>query len=130
MPWWWKSLFRKGALDAQLSSEVRFHIDELTDANRAAGMSPDEARRRAVLFFVRSDRSGRRLRSHFSTRRVLLSLEVSYERCQECDCGVNRRRRKRGFGTCSEPAAHDCAIGEGPLRLDQQKSLGNGQGLP
>ena len=51
MPWWWKSLFRKRALDAQLSSEVRFHIDELTDANVAAGMSFEEARRRAVLEF-------------------------------------------------------------------------------
>ncbi len=51
MPWWWKSLFRKRALEAQLSSEVRFHIDELTDANIAAGMSPMEARRRAVLEF-------------------------------------------------------------------------------
>src|SRR5258707_1350167 len=49
MTWWWKSLFRKRALEAQLSSEVRFHIDELTDANIAAGMSPMEARGRAVL---------------------------------------------------------------------------------
>jgi putative ABC transport system permease protein len=51
MLWWWKSLFRRRALDAQLSSEVRFHIEELTDANIAAGMSPEEARRRAVLEF-------------------------------------------------------------------------------
>src|ERR1700688_4499236 len=51
MPWWWKSLFRKRALDAQLSSEVRFHIDELTDANVAAGIPREEARRRAVLEF-------------------------------------------------------------------------------
>src|SRR5216684_1325172 len=51
MLWWWKSLFRRRALDAQLSSEVRFHIEELTDANIAAGMPPEEARRRAVLEF-------------------------------------------------------------------------------
>src|SRR5258707_5799718 len=49
MTWWWKSLFRKRALEAQLSSEVRFHIDELTDANIALGVSPMEARGRAVL---------------------------------------------------------------------------------
>ncbi len=48
---WWKSLFRKRALDAQLDSEVRFHIDELTNANIAAGMSPGEARRQALLEF-------------------------------------------------------------------------------
>jgi putative ABC transport system permease protein len=51
MFWWWKSLFRRRVLDAQLSSEVRFHIDELTDANVTAGMSAEEARRRAVLEF-------------------------------------------------------------------------------
>src|ERR1700674_1522972 len=51
MTWGWKSLFRKRVLDAQLTSEVRFHVDELTDANIAAGMSPEEARRRAVLEF-------------------------------------------------------------------------------
>jgi len=48
---WWKSLFRKRALDAQLDSELRFHIEELTEANIAAGLAPDEARRRAVLEF-------------------------------------------------------------------------------
>jgi putative ABC transport system permease protein len=48
---WWKSLFRKRALDAQLDSELRFHIDKLTNDNIAAGMAPQEARRRAVLEF-------------------------------------------------------------------------------
>src|SRR3989441_13005066 len=48
---WWKSLFRKRALGAQLDSELRFHIEELTEANIAAGLTPEEARRRAVLEF-------------------------------------------------------------------------------
>src|SRR5437879_1914325 len=48
---WWKSLFRKRALDAQLDAEVRFHIEELTEANVAAGLTPEEARRRTVLEF-------------------------------------------------------------------------------
>jgi len=48
---WWKSLFPKRASDAQMNSELRFHIDELTDENIAAGMSPAEARRRATLEF-------------------------------------------------------------------------------
>src|SRR5258708_28957356 len=46
---WWKSLFRKDALDAQLDSELRFHIEKLTNDNIAAGMKPEEARRQAVL---------------------------------------------------------------------------------
>ena len=48
---WWKWIFPKRASDAQMNSELRFHIDELTDENIAAGMSPEEARRRAVLEF-------------------------------------------------------------------------------
>jgi len=48
---WWKSLLPKRASDAQMNSELRFHIDELTDENIAAGMPPDEARRRAILEF-------------------------------------------------------------------------------
>src|SRR5258708_28020216 len=48
---WWKSLFRKDALDAQLDSELRFHIEKLTNDNIAAGMKPQEARRPAVLEF-------------------------------------------------------------------------------
>jgi putative ABC transport system permease protein len=48
---WWKSLFPKRASDAQMNSELRFHIDELTEENIAAGMTPNEARRRAILEF-------------------------------------------------------------------------------
>src|SRR5580692_2589781 len=48
---WWKSIFPKRASDSQMNSELRFHIDELTDENIAAGMSPEEARRRATLEF-------------------------------------------------------------------------------
>jgi putative ABC transport system permease protein len=48
---WWKSLFRKSALDSQLDTELRFHIDKLTSDNIAAGMALEEARRQAVLEF-------------------------------------------------------------------------------
>jgi len=43
-------LIPKRASDAQMNSELRFHIDELTDEN-IAGNAPDEARRRAILEF-------------------------------------------------------------------------------
>ena len=48
---WWKSILPKRASDSQMNSELRFHIDELTDENIAAGMPPEEARRRALLEF-------------------------------------------------------------------------------
>ncbi|HKV26387.1 MAG TPA: ABC transporter permease [Candidatus Acidoferrum sp.] len=48
---WWKSQFGKRPTDPQMNSELRFHIEELTDENIAKGMTPEEARRRAVLEF-------------------------------------------------------------------------------
>ena len=48
---WWKFLLPKRASGAQLDSEMRFHIDELIDANIARGMPPGEARRQAMLEF-------------------------------------------------------------------------------
>jgi putative ABC transport system permease protein len=48
---WWKRLLLKRASGTQIDSELRFHIDELTEANIAAGMPAEEARRRAVLEF-------------------------------------------------------------------------------
>jgi putative ABC transport system permease protein len=50
MPWW-KSFLPKHASDSQMNSELRFHIEELTEANIAAGLTPEEARRRAMLEF-------------------------------------------------------------------------------
>lgn len=47
----WKSLFQKRSSDTQLDSELRFHIEELTEENINAGMTPEEARRRAKLEF-------------------------------------------------------------------------------
>lgn len=47
----WKTFFRKSAYDRQLDSEVRFHIEKLTEEKIAAGFKPDEARRQAMLEF-------------------------------------------------------------------------------
>jgi hypothetical protein len=48
---WWKAFFRKGTYDGQLNSEIRFHIEELTEEKIAAGVKPDEVRRQTVLEF-------------------------------------------------------------------------------
>jgi putative ABC transport system permease protein len=54
----WRDFFRLGrgrdgkpGRDAQIDSELRFHIDALTEENIAAGMNPAEARRQAQLEF-------------------------------------------------------------------------------
>jgi putative ABC transport system permease protein len=48
---WWNFIFPKRPADPQLHSELHFHIEELTEANIAAGMPPEEARRRAIFEF-------------------------------------------------------------------------------
>src|SRR6266853_4936775 len=48
---WWKSLFRKRVLEAQLDTELHFHIEKLTNDYIALGMTPEEARRKATLEF-------------------------------------------------------------------------------
>jgi predicted permease len=54
--------FRKGAPDPQYDTELSFHIDKLTEENIAAGMTPGEARRRAVLEFGGSEQIKEELR--------------------------------------------------------------------
>src|ERR1700719_1771521 len=67
---WWNSLFGKNARDAQLDSELRFHIEELTEANIAAGMSPQEARRQAQLEFGGREQIKEELRDIYRVRIV------------------------------------------------------------
>src|SRR5580704_5227673 len=44
-----RSLVRRRAVDAEVSEELRFHIERQTDENIAAGMRPDVALRSALL---------------------------------------------------------------------------------
>ncbi|MGC1268515.1 MAG: permease prefix domain 1-containing protein, partial [Candidatus Acidiferrum sp.] len=71
---WWKSLFPKRASDEQMNSELRFHIDELIDENIAAGMSPEEARRRAHLEFGGREQLKEDLRDVYRIRLLDASL--------------------------------------------------------
>jgi putative ABC transport system permease protein len=48
---WLGRFFRKSKLESQLDSELRFHVEQQTAENIAAGMNPDEARRRALAQF-------------------------------------------------------------------------------
>src|SRR6202011_3480160 len=71
---WWKSFFSKGASDAQMNSELHFHIDEQTEANIAAGMSPEEARRRAILEFGGHEQLKEELRDVYRVRVIESTL--------------------------------------------------------
>ena len=48
---WLSRFFHRSKQDAQLDSELRFHVDQQTADNIAAGMNPAEARRRALAQF-------------------------------------------------------------------------------
>ncbi len=52
---WLRFLFQEFKAEKELDSELRFHLDELIEANIAAGMSPAEARRQAILDFGGSE---------------------------------------------------------------------------
>ncbi len=44
----WRSLFARDGLEEELSGELRFHLEEQTRENVAAGMTPADARRAAM----------------------------------------------------------------------------------
>jgi putative ABC transport system permease protein len=46
-----RSLGRRQTLESGLDEEIRFHIDQQTEKHRRAGMSPEEARRQALVKF-------------------------------------------------------------------------------
>jgi putative ABC transport system permease protein len=48
---WLSRLFHRPKLDAQLDSELRFHVEQQTADNIAAGMNAGEARRQALIQF-------------------------------------------------------------------------------
>ena len=50
MKLWWRTS-AKNKWEESLSEELRFHLEKQTALHRAAGLSPEEARRRAVLEF-------------------------------------------------------------------------------
>jgi len=65
---WWKVWFAKKPTEPQMSAELRFHVDELTDENIAQGMSPEEARRRAMLEFGGREQLKEELRDVYRIR--------------------------------------------------------------
>ena len=46
-----RSMARRGEIETRLSEEIRFHIEQQTAKNLAAGMPADEARRQALIKF-------------------------------------------------------------------------------
>jgi putative ABC transport system permease protein len=64
----WNFLRKQDQRDSKLDSEIRFHIDALTEENIAAGMSPVEAGRQAQLEFGGREQIKEELRDVYRVR--------------------------------------------------------------
>jgi predicted permease len=51
-----RALFKRAEMESELDEELRFHIEKETEQNLARGMSPDEARRAALVEFGGAER--------------------------------------------------------------------------
>jgi putative ABC transport system permease protein len=56
---------RRAQLDDRLDAELRFHIDQQTQKNLEAGMTPDEARRQALVRLGGAEQTRERARDEF-----------------------------------------------------------------
>jgi predicted permease len=83
-------LFRRGRAGQQLNDELRFHVDQQVRENRAAGMSPEEARRAALRSFGNPGVVREQARANWSwTTLELLLRDLHY--------GVRGLARSPGF---------------------------------
>lgn len=87
-----RALWHRRDFDAEMSEEMRAHLDRLVETNRAAGMAPDEARYRALRQFGNMPSLEERARDerHF---RWLESL------VRDLGFGMRQLRLNPGFAT-------------------------------
>jgi macrolide transport system ATP-binding/permease protein len=98
-----RSLGRRTELEDGLADEIRFHVEQQTEKNRRAGMTPDEARRQALIRFGGVEQVRERTRDEFRAAPIEnLAREVRY--------GLRSLRRHSGF---SAMAVLSLAIGIG-----------------
>ncbi|HEX6308275.1 MAG TPA: ABC transporter permease [Longimicrobiales bacterium] len=76
---WWHRLLRGRELQAGLDEEMRYHIERQTEKNVRLGMSPAEARRRALVSFGGVERMKELTRDEFRPALLEdLSRDVQY----------------------------------------------------
>ncbi len=87
---WLSALFHKKPREQRLDLELLFHLEQQTRENLAAGMSPQEARRRAAIEFGGLDQIKERCRDVQSGRWLETAL-------QDLRFGMRSLCRTRGF---------------------------------
>ena len=98
-----RSIFRQGAVDREVSREIAFHVDLLVQEYIAAGMRPEEARRRACQAFGNPALLEEQCRDQ---RRVSWVRDIR----QDVVYGLRTLRRTPGFAVV---AAVSLALGIG-----------------
>ena len=63
-----QAIFHKGRIEAELSEEIRTHLEMATEANILAGMPPEEARAAALRQFGGVDQVQESYRDYARTR--------------------------------------------------------------
>ena len=89
-----RALFRSHALDRELDEELRFHLDHLIAANVSRGLSPEAARREALLAMGGIEQRKEECRD---TRGVRLILDF----LQDVRYAITTLRRGAAFTTTS-----------------------------
>lgn len=72
-------LWRRKASDEQLNAELQYHLQQLIQENLAAGMTPEEARRQALVAFGHVESTKEALRDYQPVERLeSLAADVRY----------------------------------------------------
>jgi predicted permease len=87
---WYQRFFRRGLTEKKLDSELRFHLEQQTADFIAAGTTPEEARRRALLEFGGLDQMKEACRDVGGARFVETAI-------QDVRFGLRQLRRNPGF---------------------------------